>query len=452
VRLTASFALVAVLVLVIGGAAMYVRMRSELDQSVNTGLRSRAGDLTLVMRTADAGSPVLGVGDNGESIAQVVDASGRVLDATRSLRGRSALTAAQRAMALRHEILIDRPRLRGTDEALRLLAEPIRLAGRRVILVVGAPLENRDAALAGLRRDFEYGLPLAVILSAVGGFALASAALRPVGALRRGAERITRTGPRARLDVPPAGDEIGELARTLNEMLARLDDASERERRFVADASHELRSPLALLQSELEVALRGPRRVAGYERVLRLVSGEVAGLAQLSNDLLLLARADEDELPLRPQRVEPRAILDSLSQRFGQRAASAGREISVARCDAGAVEIDRMRVEQALSNLIENALRHGAGPITLAAREDAETVEFAVGDGGRGISEAFAPHAFERFTREDAARSGSGAGLGLAIVDLVARAHGGTPLIRRNAGRFEVGISLPRRETTRRPT
>jgi len=197
-------------------------------------------------------------------------------------------------------------------------------------VIVGTALEGRDDALSGLRREFLVGLPFTVLIATAGAFVLASAVLRPVRELRRGADAITRTGPGARLAQPRTRDEIGELARTLNEMLARLESASERERRFVADASHELRAPLALVQSELEVTLRGPQRLEPFRRALQEAQREVAGLVQLANDLLLLARADEDRLPLRSEKVEPATILESLAQRFTQRAKLEGRAIAVA--------------------------------------------------------------------------------------------------------------------------
>jgi two-component system OmpR family sensor kinase len=438
-----SFALVGSLVLVAGGFFMYSRLQSELDRGLNASLRARSTDIALLMRNADGASSIARLPASDETIAQVLDTRGRVLDATRTLAGASALTPAQRLHALHGPTFVDRPLLRGTDENLRLFARTITIGGQRRIVIVGAALEGRDGALAGLRREFLVGLPVAILLATGGAFVLASAVLRPVRSLRRGAEAITRTGPGARLAEPRTRDEIGELARTLNSMLARLEAASERERRFVADASHELRAPLALVQSELEVTLGGPRRIAPYERALQEAEREVAGLVQLSNDLLLLARADEDRLPLRRERIAPRSILDALARRFARRAASAGRVIRVARADDGLVEGDRLRLEQALANLVENALRHGSGQIQLFARRASGAIVFAVRDGGPGMPEEFEARAFERFTRADEARSGPGAGLGLAIVELVAHAHGGQSYIERAGGQFEVGMRIP---------
>jgi signal transduction histidine kinase len=442
-RLTLCFALIGALVLAAGGTVMYYRLHQELDRGLNASLRTRTTDVALLERTRGAAASIARLPASDEAVAQVLDARGRVLDATSSLSGASVLSSAQRARALRGAVVVDYPVVRGTDENLRLLAQTARIGGHTRIVVVGASLEGRDQALASLRQEFLIGLPLAVLAAALGAFALASAVLRPVRALRRGAQAITRTGPVARLPEPATRDEIGALARTLNEMLARLEAASERERRFVADASHELRGPLTLVQSELEVTLGGPRDPARYRGALQQAEREVAGLVQLTNDLLLIARADENRLPLKPEEVEPRTIVDSLARRFARRARADDRALTTECAGEGVIVVDRLRVEQALANLVENALRHGRGSVALSTRRSPGSIEFAVRDDGAGMPSSFVPHAFERFTRADPARSGPGAGLGLAIVELIAHAHGGDTHVEQDGSYCEVRLRLP---------
>ena len=181
-RLTASFALIGALVLVAGGTIMYQRLQHELDRGLNASLSARSTDIALLMRNADGAASIARLPASDETIAQVLDTRGHVLDATPTLAGTSALTAAQLRSALRGATFVDRPVLRSTDENLRLLARPVSIGGRRRIVVVGAALEGRDQALANLRREFLVGLPLAVVLATAGAFALASAALRPVRA------------------------------------------------------------------------------------------------------------------------------------------------------------------------------------------------------------------------------------------------------------------------------
>jgi signal transduction histidine kinase len=208
-------------------------------------------------------------------------------------------------------------------------------------------------------------------------------------------------------------------------MLGRLDEGLERERRFVADASHELRTPLALLKTELELALRHPRDADALRAAIASAADDTDRLVRLANDLLVLARVDERGLPLRPERLDVRPLLDVVAGRFAARAATEGRRVRVEAAPGLAVDADRERVEQALGNLVDNALRHGAGVVTVRAAPVNASIELAVSDEGPGLPPDFVPRAFERFSRVDQARGGGGAGLGLALVRAVARAHGG---------------------------
>jgi signal transduction histidine kinase len=212
-----------------------------------------------------------------------------------------------------------------------------------------------------------------------------------------------------------------------------------RERQFVADAAHELRTPLALLQAELELALDRPRPKQMLEHALRSAAVEADRVAQLAEDLLLLARLDQDGLPLRTERLELGDVFAGVASRFERRARDADRSLEY---DGHGLTVrgDRLRLEQALSNLIENALRHGQGAVVVEAERRNGDVELHVRDEGGGIPTPFAPHAFDRFTRAEAGRTGTGAGLGLAIVLEVARAHGGTVGTRPQA---DVWLSLP---------
>jgi signal transduction histidine kinase len=262
--------------------------------------------------------------------------------------------------------------------------------------------------------------------------------------MRRRAAEISTERPGRRLPLPRARDEIHRLGETLNAMLARLEAGLARERRFVADASHELRTPLALLRTELELALRRPRSPRDLEDALRSAAEEVDRLSSLAEDLLVLARTDEGGLPVSRSPIEVRALLDAVARRFEARAAGEGRALEV----AGAAEMplagDRLRLEQALGNLVDNALRHGDGTVRLEARARNGRVELRVGDEGAGFPPDFLPRAFERFTQADEARGRGAAGLGLAIVEAVARAHGGTAQAANRSGAGAVvWLTLP---------
>ena len=309
---------------------------------------------------------------------------------------------------------------------------PVGFGGRGLVLVLAGSLAARQDALDRLLVELLVAGPIALLLASLAGYGLAAGALRPVESMRRRAAAISASTPGRRLPVPPGHDEIARLAATLNEMLARLETAFEHERaaieherRFIADASHELRTPLALLQTELEIALRRPRPRKELEAALRSASEEAERLIRMAADLLLIARSDQGQLPLRPERVAAGALLRAAAERFAVRAGEHGRTIAVPADDEFVVEVDPAYVEQALGNLIDNALTHGSGRIELSARARGHLVELHVCDQGAGLPAAFVPRAFDRFSRADPARGRGGTGLGLSIVELIARAHGG---------------------------
>ncbi len=244
--------------------------------------------------------------------------------------------------------------------------------------------------------------------------------------------------------MPPARDEISRLAETLNEMLDRLQSAFEHERHFVADASHELRTPLALLRTELEVALRRPRSRKELEGALRSAVEETERLTGLTEDLLLIARSEQGHLPIEPEPVLTSELLNRVATRFAGRAQELDRELVVAEEDGLVVSVDASRLEQALGNLVDNALVHGAGRVELSARAHGALVDLHVHDEGPGFPQQFAARAFDRFSRAAEARSRGGSGLGLSIVDLIARAHGGAAHVASRAGAgADVWITIP---------
>jgi signal transduction histidine kinase len=314
------------------------------------------------------------------------------------------------------------------DGPARMLARPVSEGGQSLVVVTGTQIEDRHDALSGLLKSFLIGGPIAVLLASGMGYLLAAAGFRPVEAMRQRAKRISSMREGERLPLPVARDEIRRLGETLNEMLGRLEASLERERKFVADAGHELRTPVAVAKTELEAALR----TRDDEKIrLSLVAAleEMDHLAQLAEDLLLIARAGDGRLPVSRDEVEIRELLERTQQRFADRAREQGREIYVDAPNGATASVDQLRTRQALGNLVDNALRHGAGDIRMSARRDSEAVEIDVSDEGPGFAAELAPRAFERFARGAGARTQGGAGLGLAIVRAIAEAHGGTATI-----------------------
>jgi signal transduction histidine kinase len=319
---------------------------------------------------------------------------------------------------------------------VRLLATPVVAQGQHVVIVVGSSLEQRAAALADLRTQLLVGGPIALLLASIAGYLLAAAALRPVERMSEQAATVSAASAGRRLPVPAADDEISRLGRRLNEMLARLESALERERTLVSNASHELRTPLALIKAEIELALERPQSAPALAAALRSAGEETDRLSQLADDLLLLARVDSGALPLRRSSVSVPDLLDTIATRFRRRATDVGRRIEVSAPAGLVVLADRRRLEQTLANLVENALRHGSGTVTLRGETNDGVLALAVIDEGAGFPAGFTEHAFERFSRADGSQAG--AGLGLAIVSAIAQAHGG----KASASNAPAGVTL----------
>jgi two-component system OmpR family sensor kinase len=435
-RLTLVFTLAMAIVLAAAAWFLYLRVGSELAAGIDQSLRSRAQDVSALVGDGGSlratGSPLI---EQGESFAELLGADGRVVDASNSLGGTPLLTSEEVARASRGPVFLNRSSAHGLDEPARLLAVPV----RQGVLVVGVTQENRAETLRSLRSAFFVGGPIALLLAALAGYALAGAALRPIEEMRRRAQEISTSSLDERLPVPAGGDEVARLGETLNRMLARIEDGLTRERRFVSDASHELRTPLALLKTELELALRGGGSPEELQAAIESAAAETDRLARIVDDLLLLARSEQGHLHLQREPVEPDGLLQTVARRFAQHG-----DVAVEPGRAPQLSADRLRLEQAVGNLVDNALRHGGRDVVLRAARRNGSVELHVLDDGAGFPPAFLDQAFERFTRADEARGGDGTGLGLAIVDTVARAHGGSAHAEnREGGGADVWISLP---------
>jgi two-component system OmpR family sensor kinase len=417
------------------GLFLYLHFESGLDSAFDQALRTRAAEIASVTRHGVTPTSRRVV-RSGEGYGQVLDPGGRVLAGSGPGAAAPLLSGGELRRARTGELLLER------DEADRLLARPLR-ARPGYVVVAGASLAQREHALETLGAGLLVGIPMAVLLAAAAAYAVAAGALRPVDLMRRRARSISAGEPGARLPLPAAQDEVHRLGATLNEMLGRLQAAMERERAFVADASHELRTPLSVLRAEIDVALRGPGEPEDLRRALVNAGAETDRLAALAEDLLVLAREDQGGLALDARRADADALLEAVARRFATRARAERRAIEVEVPAGLTLRGDARWLEQALGNLVDNALRHGAGAIRLRAGEADGRVELHVIDEGRGFPDAFLPVAFDRFTRGDPARSSDGAGLGLAIVRAVARAHGGAAGAGPGTEGTDVWIALP---------
>ena len=412
VRLTAAFALAMIAVLVGAAAFVYSRLDSDLTETVDEGLTGRAA--AVASADADAGAPV----EAEEGFAQVIAPDGRLLDSAGGAAD-PVLSEAEIERASAAPIVVER-QVPGVAGEARVLARPD--AG--AVIAVGQSLEDRDETLASVLASFAIGGTIAVVLASLIGYALATAGLRPVEAMRRRAGQVSLDRSGELLPLPAARDEVRRLGETLNEMLERLRASFERERRLVADASHELRTPIAIIRAELDGALRagdcGPEARAALVRAIE----ECDRLAQLAEDLLVIARIAEGGLPVSPEPLDVTDLLEATRARFAGRAAEHGREIRIASGPGLVLDADPLRLRQALGNLVDNALRHGEGEIVLGAAERDGAIDIDVSDAGPGFDPTVVGRAFERFTRGDESRTTGGAGLGLTLVRAIAQAHG----------------------------
>ena len=425
IRWRLTFVFAGVMAVLLAGliAFVYFHFRSDLDYNIDGSLNARAQEVASLIRdenAADTRGALGTIPDQGENFVQVLDDAGQVLGASPGHASPSLLSAAEIRAARASAQLI------GRGNRYRLYAMPVQ-GGQRIV-VAGVSLATRDAALDKLDDSLLIGVPPALVLASIAAYFLAGAALAPVERMRARAATISTDEISTRLPLPEANDEIRALGQTLNAMLDRLQDGLNHERQFVANASHELRMPLAVLKAELEVALREH----GGERQLRAAMHsaieETDRIVKLAEDLLLLARAHDGTLPLTPVAIGVGDLVSELGERFGPVVARCGRELVIDCAPPTAdlsVRADPDRIRQAISNLVDNSLRYGDGAVTLSARQVAGRVQLHVSDHGHGFGEDLAGHAFDRFSRADVARGRGGVGLGLTIVRTIAQAHGG---------------------------
>jgi heavy metal sensor kinase len=444
-RVTLAFTVVMAILLAALGYFVYARFESDLSEQIDQSLRTHGDDIASLVAHRDLSRSVELLGRE-ESFAQVLTPDGRIYATTPQLGNNPQLSSAEAARAAHESFVETRPHVRSITGQARLLARPAQGRGQTYVVIAAASLDDRNESLRNLRTIMLIGGPIALLLASLAGYAVSGTALGPVEAMRRRAAEISAAEPDQRLPLPDANDEIRRLGETLNGMLGRLEAALERERAFVDDASHELRTPLAMHKTELELALRYAKTPEEMRTAISSAIVEVDRLIALAEDLLVLARSEEGKLALDLRPVGIAELLADLRERFVARAGDAGRSLVVEPADGLSVEGDRLRLEQALTNLVENAFQHGAGQITVRASDATGEVQIHVEDRGPGFPPEFIDRAFERFSRGDPARGGDGTGLGLAIVEAIARAHRGSAhAVNRDGAGADVWIELPTR-------
>jgi heavy metal sensor kinase len=438
-RLTLWYALLFAATMVVFGAGTYAALQQRLLEAFDEQLADQAALLLSVIQTEAGDLAVSEQIDPGDDdlFVRVFDAEGNVVAGTTGALGEEVRRTRTVDAALRGRTAFSNVRL--DREHLRLVAIPVRAAGGAIVgaLQVGLSPDDVDEALREVASVLAIAAPLALLGAVGAGYVLAGRALRPVATITDLAASIGGDDLHARLDLPLPDDELGRLAGAFDLMLERIEDAFERQKRFTGDAAHELRTPLSLMRSQVDLALARPRSTAEYQEALRGLDGDLERLTGLVATLLTLARADAGRLAAERA---PFDLADTVELVLEQYAPLATENQITLNGDAAPTPIsaDEDLLLQALVNLVDNALAHTppGGTVAVGCRRNGVAAELWVTDTGEGIPLEHQSHVFDRFYRVDAGRSRErgGSGLGLAICAAIAKAHGGSISLTSAAG------------------
>jgi signal transduction histidine kinase len=444
-RVALVFALALAIAFALGGWLFVSRLSASLLRSTDAALAARVTQATRSTENDEGRTPAITTAAlaPGEYAVQTITPADRVK--TSNAGPAPLLTAAELNQARRRGEMVLTRTLDGEPERVR--AVPFG-EGRRWVAIAGVSLDSDNNTLRQVADGLLIGASAFVIVGGIGAYWLARAALAPVERLRREVAALSERDSEMTVRVPRTRDEVAALAGTMNDLLVRLRRALARQRAFVADASHELRTPFAVLQGELELAGRPGRSKAELSAAVASAADEAGRLTRITDDLLLLARGDEDKLSLRPERTDIAALLAASAERAGTRARAAGVSFRVDAAAGLAAVADAGRIRQAVDNLADNALRFAppGTEVVLSAEITGGSLGIEIRDSGPGFPPEFLAHAFERFRRPDQgrARSAGGAGLGLAIVQAIALAHGGRAVAgNRPGGGATVRLDIP---------
>lgn len=438
VRLTLWYGSALAAILLIFAVTLYTVMAQQLRDQVDRSLEEAAAVTVRSLEQRRVGPlllfedlardfPELAVLDK---FFQIYSANGTITIRSPHFESRAVpLSRTALAAALAGQVAWESARWR-TGDPVRLVSVPVMRAGGLVNIVqVGTSLQPVEEALQRLRFLLLVTIPAAVIVALAGGWWLAGRALRPVDVITEAARRIAAGDLSQRIMVHPSSDEIGRLAATLNDMIARLDASFRQVRQFSTDASHELRTPLTILKGEAELTLRRPRSAEEYRLVLESGLEEIDRMTQIVDELLFLSRADLGEVELASLAVR----LDLLVEEVQRQAAVLGQERDIRVTLGTVVPVtvagDELRLRELLLNLLDNAVKysHSSGTIGVSLLRDGSYARLSVKDHGIGIPPDVQARIFDRFYRTEAAREHArqGTGLGLSISRWIAGAHHG---------------------------
>jgi signal transduction histidine kinase len=442
---------VAALLMAAGLGTFIALLHRGLNAALDGALQTRAAPVVASLRAPgplDIPDVVLRTGSSGalDSLTVVFRPNGTILQAEPAGLSAGLIDPSQLITARRHSIISTTTV--GREQA-RLLATPVARADGTWVVLVGASTGVVKETVNETIHQLFITAGLLLILVTVGAWVLAGAALRPVEGMRSDAEKMGEHDVGRRLTVPQTADELEKLAMTFNGLLERLHQSVARQRDLVADAGHELRTPLAVLRTELELADRPGRRHGELVDAIQHARKEVERLSRLADDLLFLARADGAGSFIDPVETDISTVLTEAARANRACAADGQVGLAVTAPEHLFARADPEALRRAIDNLVGNALAATppGGAVHLeASRSDGKCIQVTVSDTGPGFPPDFLPHAFERFRRADFSRSVAtgGSGLGLSIVAAIAAAHGGTVTVANaRSGGALVTITLP---------
>ncbi len=438
------------LTLLVFSIALYAALADQLYRNLDARLQLEANaaldDVRRDLLPPSGNAHPPGLITQSNLSARVIDAKGQVVASTGLLTSvpldATLLNqAAQRGGALQTIIVTD-------SVQARVYVLPLLRDGQPMgYIEVAEALSVTEATLRSLALILIVAVPATLALSGFGGWLIADRALHPIDTIARQAQRISEQDLHRRLNLDLPDDEVGRLARTFDAMLDRLDAAFQRQRRFTADASHELRTPLTVIKTNIGVTLNRPRSLKQYQTALLEVEEEVDRLTRLTNDLLLLARADASQ-PIAPAReIDLVPIASGVADELRPLAEAKHLTLDFAAPESAKLHGDPDQLHRLCYNLIENAIKYTSqGRVSAKVTRSPGQVLLTVEDTGPGIAAEHVPHLFERFYRVDAARSrdAGGSGLGLAIAHSIATSHGGAIDVKSDFGHGTiVTVSLP---------
>ena len=428
---------------ILGGVALVRVVRTHLVQADIATARLRAQDVLTLATAGDVPSKLSFPGEENAA-TQVLDEGGKVIAGTENVEGDAAISRLRPEPGESDSEVTGIGALDDTQRYALVAVASERTPHRTVLAATS--LEAAEETVATLRRSLMIGLPLLVLLVGLTTRFLVGRALRPVAAITDEVADITGRGLSRRVPEPATGDEIAELAVTMNGMLGRLEAASERQQRFVADASHELRSPLASARTALEVAALHP---GSRDELLAAIEDALIDhdrLDRLTLDLLSLAKPDERRIASMAAPVDVDDLLRTLLERRVEESVDAD-------LHAGVVELDERMLTQVVTNLLDNAARHRRTRSAVTTTTDAAMLLIRVDDDGPGVPVEDRERIFEPFTRLDEARvAEEGTGLGLAIVkELVSAAGGSVEVAASDLGGASFVVRLPARSAPPAP-